>query len=192
MLPRSMLAAAALTLVTMPVFAHSGHAGHAQSFVSGVAHPLLGIDHVLAMVTVGLWAAFLGAHAVWRVPAAFVLSMVGGFALAMAGISLPAVEPGIAASVFVLGILVAAAVRLPLAASMLLVGLFAVLHGYSHGEGVSGGGLTFGLGFVVATALLHAVGIGLGRVLAGQRPMLVRSLGGAVAATGLVLLGSLA
>ncbi|MFP5406904.1 MAG: HupE/UreJ family protein, partial [Gammaproteobacteria bacterium] len=190
MLPRSVLAAAVLGLVTVPALAHPGHAGDAHSFAAGVAHPLLGIDHVLAMVTVGLWAALLGGRAVWRVPAAFVLSMVGGFALAMAGIGLPAVEPGIAASVFVLGILVAAAVRLPLAPSVLLVGLFAVLHGYSHGAGVSGGGLAFALGFVVATALLHAVGIGLGHVLGGQRPMLVRGLGGAVAATGLLLLGS--
>src|SRR3546814_18465098 len=99
---------------------------------------LFGIDHVLAMMAVGLWAAILGGPALWRVPAAFVFCMAGGFALAMAGIGLPLVEPGIAVSVLVIGVLVVASVRLPLAPSMLPFGSFAVLPGLSHRPGISG------------------------------------------------------
>src|SRR3546814_10905215 len=118
--------------------------------------------------------------------------MAGGFALAMAGIGLPLVEPGIAVSVLVIGVLVVAAVRLPLAPSMLLVGSFAVLHGHSHGPGISGDLLTFSLGFVAATTLLHGAGLGLGRLLSGHRLMLPRGLGGVGAGIGLGLLGGLA
>jgi urease accessory protein len=192
MLPRFALSTAALGTMTLPALAHPGPGGDAGSLVAGVAHPLLGADHVLAMVAVGLWAVFLGGRAVWMVPAAFVLGMAGGFALVVAGVGLALVEPGIAASVLILGVLIAAAVRLPLAPSTLLVGLFAVLHGHSHGAEVMSDALAFGLGFVAATILLHVAGIGLGRVLAGQGLMLARGLGGAVAGIGLVLLGGLA
>jgi urease accessory protein len=151
----------------------------------------LGLDHVLAMVAVGLWAAFLGGRAVWIVPAAFVSVMTGGFALATEGFTLPAVELGVAGSVVVLGVLIAAAVRLPLALSSSLVGLLAFFHGYAHGLELSGEALVFGIGFGTATALLHAVGIGLGLVLARRGLMLARGVGGATAAIGLVLLGGL-
>lgn len=192
MLSRFALSAAVLGAMTLPALAHPGHGGDAGPLAAGLAHPFLGIDHVLAMVAVGLWAALLGGRAAWMVPAAFVLGMVGGFALAMVGIGLPLVEPGIAASVLVLGILIAAAMRLALAPSMLLAGLFAMLHGHAHGAEASGDPLAFGLGFVAATVLLHGAGIALGRVLVGQRPVLARGLGGVVAGTGLVLLGVLA
>jgi urease accessory protein len=192
MLSRFALSAATLCTTTFPALAHPGHESDAGSLVAGLAHPLLGVDHVLAMVAVGLWAAFLGARAVWMVPAAFLLGMAGGFALAMAGIGLPMAEPGIAASVLVLGVLIAAAVRLPLTPSMLLVSLFAVLHGHSHGVELSGDALAFSLGFIAATILLHGAGIGLGRVLAGQCLIVARGLGGVVAGIGLLLLGGLA
>lgn len=192
MLCRLSLAALALVATTLPAFAHPGHDSAAGALVAGFAHPLLGLDHVLAMVAVGLWAAFLGGRAVWRVPSAFVMVMAGGFAVATAGLGLPAVELGIAGSVVALGVLIAAAVRLPLALSSGLVGLLALFHGHAHGSASSGEALTFGIGLAAATALLHVVGIGLGLVLAGRGWMLARGVGGATAAIGLVLLGGLA
>jgi urease accessory protein len=191
MLYRLSLFTLALITTTTPAFAHSGQGSEAGALVAGFAHPLLGLDHVLAMVAVGLWAAFLGGRAVWIVPAAFVSVMTGGFALATEGFTLPAVELGVAGSVVVLGVLIAAAVRLPLALSSSLVGLLAFFHGYAHGLELSGEALVFGIGFGTATALLHAVGIGLGLVLARRGLMLARGVGGATAAIGLVLLGGL-
>jgi urease accessory protein len=190
---RLTLSVLALAGMALPALAHPGHAVGPDAFTAGFTHPFLGLDHVLAMVAVGMWAARLGGRAVWLAPTAFITCMVGGFALAMAGVGLPAVEPGIAASVVVLGILIAAAIRLPLAASVALVGVFAVFHGHAHGAELTGAAAAFGLGFVAATALLHGAGIALGRVLAGrQRLLLARGLGGVVAGIGLVLLGGLA
>ena len=175
--------------IAIPASAHTGHITTA-----GFMHPLSGLDHLLVMVSVGLWAALLGGRAVWLVPTAFLVSMVGGFAIAVAGIRLPAVEPGIAASVLIIGILVAAAVRLPLRASLGLVGLFAFFHGLAHGvEFVAADSAPVfrrAFGFITATALLHLTGVGLGQALHGSRhAMLVRSLGGAVAVCGALLLG---
>src|SRR3546814_21021305 len=115
--------------------------------------------------------------------------MAGGLALAMAGIGLPLVEPGIAVSVLVIGVLVVAAVRLPLAPSMLLVGSFAVLPGHSHGPGISGDLLTFSLGFVASTTLLHGAALGLGRLLSGHPPIPHLGPGGGAAGVGLVFRG---
>jgi urease accessory protein len=165
-------------------------AGRTSGFAHGFVHPLTGLDHIAAMVAVGLWAAQRGGRAVWVVPLTFVSVMSVSGLLGMTGVSIPFVEPGIAASVFVLGLLIAAAVRLPLVASSLIVGLFAVFHGHAHGaempETVSG--LTYGIGFVLATGLLHCCGIGLG-LLAGQleSPRFVRYTGGATAALGVYL-----
>ena len=116
------------------------------------------------MVAVGLWAAQLGGRALWLVPAAFVSLMTVGGALGMAGVPVPMVETGILLSVLLLGVLIAAAVRLPLAASMAVVGLFAIFHGHAHGSEipVAASGLAYGLGFVLATAVLHGCGLGLG------------------------------
>lgn len=192
MLRRLSLSPLALFATTLPAFAHPGHGSEAGALVAGFTHPLVGLDHVLAMVAVGLWAAFLGGRAAWIVPAAFVSVMAGGFALATGGLALPAVEPGVAGSVVVLGALVTAAVRLPLALAGGLVGLLALFHGHAHGSELTGEALTFGFGFAAATALLHLVGLGLGLALAGRGSMLARGVGGATAGVGLVLLGSLA
>lgn len=189
MLARSALAA--FTIMPLSALAHPGHESHAASLLGGLAHPLLGLDHVLALAAVGLWAAFLGGRARYMVPGAFVASMICGFTLAVAGVSFPAVEPGIAASVLVLGVLLAAAVRLPLAHSALLVSVFAVLHGHAHGDEFSGSAFTFGVGFIAATLLLHAAGIGLGRMLLNKRLVLVRGLGTLMAAIGLMLFGGM-
>ena len=179
----------ALAAVALPVLAHAhpGHDGHdlTWDFATGAAHPLSGWDHLLAMVAVGLWAAQLGGRSRWLVPAAFVGVMTLGALLGHAGLALPGVEQGIAASILILGLLIAAAVRLPVAASMAIVGLFALFHGVAHGAEMpaTAGGLSYGAGFIVATALLHAVGLGLGFALKDQAK-LARFAGGAVARAG--------
>jgi urease accessory protein len=158
---------ATLSLVLAPVLAHA-HPGHgSHGFAAGVSHPIHGLDHILAMVAVGLWAVQLGGRAKWLVPASFVSLMAIGGALGMAGVALPFAEQGIFASVLILGVLIAAAVRLPLAASMGIVGLFALCHGHAHGMEMPGtaAGLAYGAGFVVATALLHASGLMMGLMI---------------------------
>jgi urease accessory protein len=178
-----------LAMVALPAIAHPGHEAGASALLAGLAHPFSGLDHLLAMVSIGLWAVLLGGHAVWKVPATFLIGTVAGFGLALAGVGLPAVEPGIAASVLLLGVLIAWAVRLPLVASMGVAALFGLFHGHAHGSGLVGTALGFGSGFVVATALLHVFGIALARIGAGrQRMLLVRGLGGVVALAGMLLL----
>jgi len=169
--------------------AHTG-AGPADGFSHGFAHPWGGWDHLLAMLAVGLWASQLGGRALWSVPCAFVGVMALGGLLGMAQLALPGIELGILASVLVLGVLVAAAARLPLAVSASIVGIFALFHGLAHGlempAGSSGAG--YALGFVLATLLVHALGLALG--LGFQRlaqPGLVRLAGAACACWGLVL-----
>jgi urease accessory protein len=194
MFKRVVIAAPALLLLTAPAFAHPGLAGH-SSFFAGFTHPLFGLDHILVMVAVGLWAAVIGGRALVVVPAAFVGTMVVGYLLSLTGLTLPFVEPIILASVVALGLLIAAAVRLPVAAGAVLVGVFALFHGYAHGGelGVAAV-LPFGLGFAIATALLHAAGIGLGLLLGsgigiGEAwgKVAARVLGGAAALLGLAL-----
>jgi urease accessory protein len=188
---------AALTAITLAprlAFAHTG-VGEPSGFWNGVAHPVTGLDHICAMFAVGLWAAQRGGRAIWIVPLAFVTVMALGGLLGMAAISLPMVEQGIAASVLVLGVLIAAAVRLPLLAGAILVGVFALFHGHAHGAEMpsTASGLEYGLGFTAATASLHFCGIGTGllaRRYNAQR--LVRVAGGAIAACGLILCLSLA
>lgn len=183
--------ACVLVTLLLPSLAHA-HVGmdHTQGFIHGFVHPLTGIDHIAAMVAVGLWAVQRGGRAIWFVPLTFVGVMsLSGF-LGVLEIPVPVIETGIAASVFMLGVFLAAAVRLPMVASALIVGLFAVFHGYAHGaempETVSG--LAYGIGFVMATVLLHCCGIGMG-LMAGllDRPRLVRCAGGATAALGVYL-----
>jgi urease accessory protein len=170
--------------------AHPGAPGHTHGFSNGLLHPLTGLDHICAMVAVGLWAAQRGGRALWLVPLTFVSIMVVGGILGMGGVGIPYVEQGIAASVLVLGIFIAAAVRLPLAASMAIVGLFALFHGYAHGAEMpdTASGLAYGIGFVIATASLHFCGISLG--LAAQKfasAKLIRFAGGAIAGCGVYL-----
>lgn len=170
--------------------AHPGLPGHAHGFTNGLIHPLLGLDHVCAMVAVGLWAAQRGGRALWLVPLVFVAVMALGGMLGMAGIQLPLVETGIVASVLILGVLIAAAVRLPLTASAFIVGTFALFHGFAHGAEMppAAAGASYALGFVAASMGLHLCGIGLG-VLAKQSASArwIRCAGGAITACGLYL-----
>jgi urease accessory protein len=181
-----------LVFILLPTLAqaHPGIPGHTHGFANGLAHPLTGLDHICAMVAVGLWAAQRGGRALWLVPSVFVLVMILGGAMGMAAVPVSFVEPGIAASVLVLGVLIAAAVRLPLPVSAVLVGVFAIFHGYAHGAEMPGSvsGLAYGLGFVAATASLHLLGIGLGLLARRFAPArLVRYAGGAIAVCGVYL-----
>lgn len=189
MIRRIPLALAALAATAAPAFAHLNPEEHG-SFMAGFSHPLFGLDHILVMVAVGLWAAQIGGKALWGVPAAFVATMAIGFGLALAGVDLPFVEPAILASVVALGLLVAMAVKLDTAASAAIVAVFALFHGHAHGgELGSAGALEFGAGFVVATALLHVAGIGLGLGIArlSGGGAAARILGAVTALAGLVL-----
>jgi urease accessory protein len=163
---RLLSVAALLALGASPAFAHPGH--EVSSFAAGVAHPLSGIDHIAVMIAVGLWAALKGGRALWAWPAAFVGVMLVGGALGMAHVALPFVEPGILASVAVLGLMVALAVDLPVAAGAAIVGAFALLHGHAHGSEVAEniGGIEYMAGFAVATATLHLVGIAFAQLMA--------------------------
>jgi urease accessory protein len=185
--------AAALSLVPTAALAHSG-VGHVHGFAQGFLHPLGGVDHVLAMVTVGVFAWQLSGRALWLVPATFVLAMAAGGALGIAGVELPLVEFGIAASVVVLGAIVALKVRTPLAVAMGVVGAFAVFHGHAHGTEMPPDalGAAYAAGFLLATALLHAGGIalgfGIGRIGDIQGRLVYRVGGGLVALAGVAIL----
>ena len=193
MVPQRRLAPAALAaLVPTAAMAHTG-VGDVGGFAHGFWHPITGLDHVLAMVLVGMLAWQLGNRALWLVPATFVLVMAVGGALGVAGIAIPLVELGIALSVVVLGAAVALGIRAPVAVAMGIAGLFAIFHGHAHGAEmpVDASGLTYGMGFMIATALLHVGGLGLGFLIgaAGDRYGLVmRSAGGLAAIAGLAIL----
>jgi len=161
------------------------------SFISGLVHPFMGLDHILAMIAVGVWAAQLGGHAVWRLPLSFIGMMLVAAFLAASGFILPSPEVLIAVSVICLGLILALAIRLPVNLSMLLVGLFAVFHGYAHGLEIplAYSALYYGCGFVVATALLHVSGIFLGKI-SSQQPLLSRLSGVIITMTGLYLVTS--
>jgi urease accessory protein len=132
--------------------------------LGGFLHPITGVDHVIAMVAVGMWGAFLGPPALWMLPVIFPLVMVVGGVLGISGVPIPAIETGIALSAVVLGLMVALAARLPLWVAAVLVGVFAIFHGYAHGNELpeAADAVAFSTGFVVATGLLHLFGIGLG------------------------------
>ena len=187
-----MAAVAAAVLSPSAALAHVGvGASTTSGLVSGFAHPLTGLDHLAAMVAVGLWAAQRGGRALWAVPMSFVSVMAFGGLLGTAGLSMPFVAPAIVASVLVLGVLVAAAVRLPVLASSLLVGLCALFHGHAHGADmpVTVAGLSYGAGVLLATGLLHGAGLGFG-LLAQQvgRARWIRWAGSATAALAIYLL----
>ncbi|MBB4287042.1 HupE/UreJ family protein [Roseospira goensis] len=180
-----------------PAAAHTG-VGAAAGLSHGFMHPIGGLDHVLAMVAVGLFAAVLGGRSLWLVPAAFVAMMAVGGAAGVAGIAVPYVELGIALSVVVVGALVAFGRSLPVAVAAAVVGLFAIFHGHAHGTEmpVAMSGLTYGLGFMGATALLHAAGIlaglGLGRLSEAHGLKAVRAGGALTALAGVgILTGAL-
>jgi urease accessory protein len=190
---RTAVAAAILIALTGATAAHPGH-GDAGGFAHGFLHPLGGLDHVLAMVAVGLYAALLGGRALWLVPATFVTVMALGGALGAAGYALAYPEIGIALSIVVLGLAVALRISVPTLAATVLAGVFAMFHGHAHGaempQDVSG--YEYAAGFLAATALLHcagiALGLGMGKLseLGGRR--VAQAAGGAMALAGVALL----
>lgn len=163
---RSLVPAAALVLLPGAALAHPGH-GEAMGWAAGFAHPVGGADHVLAMVAVGVIAGLVGGRALWLLPAAFLGMMSAGAGAAIAGLDLPFVEPAILASVAVFAVMAVCARLIPLAALAGLVGAFAVFHGAAHGAEMpeTASGFAYGLGFLAATTLLHAVGLAAGLVL---------------------------
>jgi urease accessory protein len=188
--------ALALLAIGAPAEAHTGvHVGEgvAGGLGAGFAHPLFGLDHLLAMVSVGALGAVIGGAALWALPATFMGVMAAGGLLALAGIALPGVELGIAASLVVFGLLLAARIGMPVMVSVAIVAVFALFHGHAHGNEVPemASPAAYVAGFVVATGLLHLAGIGLARAfrrLPRFSDISVRVAGGAVAACGLVLI----
>ena len=189
-----MIARVTTLLAVVAALAATGAAAHEAGdagggFVTGFLHPILGWDHVAAMVAVGLWGAFLGAPAIWVLPVAFPLVMAVGGAMALAGVPFPAVELGIAVSALAIGLMVALAQKPPLWVAGLVVAFFALFHGHAHGAEMPAAAspTAYAVGFVIGTGLLHLAGIGLG-LLAGSQAgrMAVRGLGGVIAAAGLV------
>jgi urease accessory protein len=174
---------------TSSALAHSGE-GVVGGFFGGVAHPLFGPDHIIAMVAVGLWGAFLGAPAIWILPVVFPLVMAFGGVLGILGVPISGVEVGIATSAIVLGLMVALAVRPPLIVAAIIVGGFAIFHGYAHGAELPPDAIAYSLGFVIATGLLHLCGIAFGLLVRWPPGRLaVRLAGSAIALAGLVFLG---
>jgi urease accessory protein len=177
-------------LLASPASAHVQQ-GQAAGLLAGLRHPVSGLDHVLAMVAVGLWGAQLGAPAIWVLPIAFPMVMALGGMLGFLGVPLPGIEYGIAASGILLGAMVMLEIRPPLVVAALLVGVFAVFHGHAHGTELLPGhsALLYSMGFVMATGCLHAVGIGIGAVHRwnwGRR--VLRGAGAVVAAGGVYFL----
>jgi urease accessory protein len=188
-LGQALLAAVLIFVLPDVVAAHEG--GSAVGLLNGLKHPVSGLDHVLAMVAVGLWGAQLGKPEVWVLPVVFPMVMALGGMLGLLGVPIPGVEIGIALSAIVLGVMVLGEVDPPLVVTACVVGLFAIFHGHAHGaelpEGASG--VTYSLGFVIATGLLHAVGIAIGEIHrwpAGQKAL--RVAGAGVAAAGVMFL----
>jgi len=192
------LAAALLAVSSATAWAHPDHGtlagqGALESVAAGFIHPLSGADHAMAMVAVGLWAVLIGGRAVWLMPSAFVLAMTAGFAAAVAGVELPWVEPAIAASVVVFGLLVAIALPVPPALVAGLVAAFAIVHGHAHGAEIGTAGVwPYAAGFALATAILHGAGIVTGLLASrylgqGAGVAAVRIAGAGVALGGLTL-----
>ena len=162
---RLVLVALLLSLAPSPARAHVA-GGEAAGFLAGLRHPVSGLDHILAMISVGLWGAQLGPPAIWLLPVAFPMVMAFGGFLGLVGIPLPGVNIGIAISAILLGLAVAGEAKPKLAAAVALVAFFAIFHGHAHGTELPPGqsGLLYSIGFVVATGCLHATGIGIGLV----------------------------
>lgn len=191
MKPFRSLSAFALALFAGTALAHPGH--ETASFMSGFAHPIGGLDHLLAMLAVGLYAARQASGPRWLLPVTFVVAMLAGAGLSALGVALPAVEFGIATSVLVLGLLIAFVVRLPLAAAAPLVAVFAICHGHAHhAEMGEGSVLAFTLGFALATAILQSIGYALAQWAPESRAaIIVRRVAGAlIAGAGALFLAS--
>lgn len=180
-------ACAWLIMSTLPALAHSGH-GASEGFLSGFYHPFTGLDHLLAMVAVGVWAAMRGGAALWGWPAAFVGAMVAGFALAVHGTILPLYEPMIMASLIGLGVVIMLGVRMPVLLGAAMVAIFGLFHGYAHGIETTGSALPFAAGFVAASIVLHCAGIAAAAVaLEVKSTVPLRVAGAATALAGIVL-----
>jgi urease accessory protein len=175
---------ATLLLLPATAFAHPGDALH-HGLAAGFLHPFSGADHLLAMVTVGLWAGLLGGRARWALPGGFLAGMAGGALMGFAGLALPGVEAGILASVIVLGALAGLALRLPLALGLVLAAGFGLLHGHAHGTEMLAGPAF--LGMLAGTALLHGAGLALASPVAPWARRAAQAVGGATALGGVVL-----
>ena len=186
---RSTLVAA---FILAPALAQAhAQAGEASGFPTGFLHPLTGLDHIIAMVAVGLWGAQLGAPAIWLLPVTFPIVMAFGGFLSLIGIPIPGVEIGIALSGVLLGAAVMIEHRPPLFIAAALIAIFAIFHGHAHGAELPPGesGLTYSIGFVVATGLLHACGIGIGTIhRCSYGRLALRALGGLISAGGVFFL----
>ncbi|MCP3368061.1 HupE/UreJ family protein [Bradyrhizobium cajani] len=183
---RSLPAAIVAFVLAQPAFAHE-QAGVAGGLVSGLLHPATGIDHLIAMVAVGIWGAQLGAPAIWVLPITFPLVMAVGGVLGIMRVPLPMPEVAIALSALILGVAVASRLRLPFAAAAAIVAVFAIFHGHAHGAELPGSAnpLAYGVGFVTATGLLHLCGIAIGTLTrwpAGER--IIQGLGAGIAGLG--------
>ncbi len=179
--------AAALLLGATAASAHAGEPA-GGGFLTGFLHPILGWDHVAAMIAVGLWGAFLGPPAIWLLPVTFPLVMALGGALGVAGVPIPGIEFGIAASALTIGAAVMLALRPPLVIAAVIVGFFAIFHGHAHGTEMPGAAspLAYAAGFVIGTGLLHLAGISLGLLARSQSGALaVRAMGAVIALAGL-------
>ena len=178
-----------LTGTLLPSFAYA-HPGMGGGFLHGLSHPFSGLDHIAAMLAVGVWATQLGGRAVWAVPVTFVGVMALGGALAELGLVVPFIEQGVVLSVLILGVLIAGAVRLPLWLGSALVGLFALCHGQAHGVEMPSlaSGMTYAAGFMLATLVLHLLGVVFGLVMQHRtRDLVVRAAGAGIALLGVYL-----
>ncbi|HEY0634345.1 MAG TPA: HupE/UreJ family protein [Gammaproteobacteria bacterium] len=182
-----LLVAFILLATSGSALAHPGH--DIAGFTAGALHPFNGFDHLLAMLTVGLWAATLGGSAMWKVPVAFVSMLAIGAVLAMSGIQMPLVEPLIALSVLLLGVVVALALRVSAIAGIAMAGLFALFHGHAHGSElpVTASSYVYLFGMTLASSALHLSGFAIGRALM-HYTWLLRSSGAAIAITGMWLI----
>lgn len=184
-IPHSRLLFSLLLLLLLPLTAHAHtETGSIGGFLSGFRHPLTGLDHIVAMVAVGLWGAYLGAPAMWLLPVVFPVVMAFGGALGVLGVPVPAVETCIALSGVMLGLAVALAARPPLWVAAVMVGFFAIFHGHAHGTELpaAANAMTYAVGFVVATGLLHLSGIAFGLLVRWPWGRIVVRAGGAAIA----------
>jgi urease accessory protein len=171
-----------------PAFAHSGGEGHTHGLLNGLQHPITGVDHVLAMLGVGIWSALaMPANRVLLAPFAFIAAMLAGAAAGIAGVAFSSVEAGVAVSVVAIGLMILSRIRVPAALAAILIGAFGVMHGYAHGAEAEGGIAAYMAGFTITTATLHLTGIGLGRWLANST-LATRTAGAAMALAGVSLL----
>lgn len=197
MLNRKLLAVGTAALTALIATGASAHPGHGleATFTGGGAHPFSGLDHVLAMIGVGLWGAQMGGKAIWQLPLAFVGALILGALVGMAGAGLPVMEIGIAGSVAVLGLAIVFAPKIPAWAGFAITALFGLLHGHAHGAEMpaSGSAASYVIGFVAATLALHALGVGLGVLGRKQALRLApRALGAMGAVVGVLMLAGIA